>query len=118
MFKKVEYLGFENEPELKAKAERATGMLADVMRSGWYDEVWVSWKPSPFGSGALELALSLALSNASGMAIGRIRDWTFEPGEEGELRSDLRSVWLTLLSLLGTQQVTRLEEILREPVEA
>lgn len=117
MFKKVEYVGFENEPDLKAKAERATEMLGGVMRS-WRDDVWVSWKPSPFGSGALELALSLTLSNASGTATGRVREWTFESGEEGELRSDLRSVWLKLLSLLGGQQVVRLEEILREPVEA
>jgi hypothetical protein len=118
MFKSVDYTGVEGNPELRAKAERATAALGDVIRT-WREEVAVNWKPAaPDSSAALELGLSLALSNAAGRASGRVRPWTFEPGEEGELRSDLRGVWLNLLALLSTQQMSRLDEILREPAEA
>ena len=118
MFKSVEYAGFDGNPELKVKAERATAILGEVVRA-WRDEVTVRWEPAPPGTAAeLELALALALWNAAGAATGRVRGWTFEPEEEGELRSDLRGVWLMLLSSLGGQQMSRLDEMLREPVGA
>jgi len=118
MFKTVQYVGLDDKPELKARAQRATELLGGVIRS-WRDEVAVDWKAAAPGPAAtLELSLSLSLPNASAQATGRVREWTFEPGEDGELRSDLRSVWLDLLSLLGTEQMRRLDEILREPVEA
>ena len=36
MFKSVEYAGFEGQPELKAKADRATAALGGVIRT-WRD---------------------------------------------------------------------------------
>ncbi len=60
MFKSVEYVGFENQPELRAKAERAQSLLGEVIRS-WRDEVTVWWKPTPAGSSdSLELSLSFS----------------------------------------------------------
>jgi hypothetical protein len=118
VFKSVEYVGFEDKPELRALAEQATPVLGALIRS-WRDEVAVTWRPAPHDSRhLLKLTLSLTLRDSTGSATGGIRNWVFEPGEEGELRSDLREVWLDLLAILSKQQVKRLDEMLREPVEA
>jgi hypothetical protein len=118
VFKSVEYAGFDGRPDLKAKAERATAALAGEIRR-WRDEVRVAWRPAAPNSGAdLEVTLALALTTAGGSATGLIQAWAFEPGEEGGLRSALRSVWSDLLALLSDQQMKRLDDFLREPVEA
>lgn len=118
MFKSVEYVGFEGQPELKAKAEQATAVLGSVMRS-WRDEVLVTWRPAPTSpAGLLELTLALDLPNARGSATGRIRAREFEPGEERYLRMSLTEVWLDLLDLLLAQMAAKREESVTEVVEA
>ncbi|MBA4067007.1 MAG: hypothetical protein C0501_25515 [Isosphaera sp.] len=119
MFKSVEYAGFDGRPELRAKAERLTPVLGEVVKA-WRDQVEVTWRPAPPEDSrtALELTLSLALWNAAGSATGAVRRKALEPGEEGDLRSDLRWVWMDLLAVLSDRQMERLDEYLREPLEA
>jgi hypothetical protein len=118
VFKNVEYAGFEKGSELEAKARQANEFLGSVIRR-WQNEVNVTWRPNLLDSSqSLELTLALSLWNASGTATGQIRQWAFDPGEEGELRSDIRTVWSDLLALLSDQQMKRLDEMLQDPVEA
>jgi hypothetical protein len=117
MFKKVEYVGFEGQPNLRELAERTTAVLGNLIHS-WRDEVMVTWRPAPIESGdALELTLGLTLWNAADSATSRIQQRDFAPGEEVTLRSNLREVWSDLLAQLSDQQMKRLDEIRRELVE-
>jgi hypothetical protein len=117
MFKSVEYTNFDGQPELHQLAERATAVLAGLIRS-WRDEVQVTWQTAPPGSGAiLELTLVLDLPNASHSASGLLRRRDFEPGEEELLRMNLREVWLDVLDLLIAKMSADLEESSANPVE-
>ena len=116
MFKKVEYVGFEGQPDLESKARHATDVLSGVIRN-WRDEVAVAWRPASGSGHVLELSLSLALWNADGAASGGVRARGFDPGEDHLLRIDLREVWLNLLGELSSQQMKRLDDVL-EPAEA
>jgi hypothetical protein len=117
VFKSVEYTGFENRPELRATAERLTPVLANEIRR-WRDQVSVEWRPGPPDAGTgLDLSLALALWNTSGSATGLVPPETLAHGRDGEIRSDMRGVWLDLLAQLSQQQMERLEEMDREPVE-
>jgi hypothetical protein len=118
MFKSVDYSGVENSPDLKAKADYATAILGQLIRT-WRDDVEVAWRSTTHDSkSVLELTLSLTLPNASGSASGRISGLAFQPGNEGLLRMDLREVWLDLLDLLIAQMDANLEESFSESVEA
>lgn len=118
MFKSVEYAGFDGRPELKAKAEQLTPVLADEIRS-WRDQVEVTWRPAgPDPASGLELSLSLSLPNGSGGATGHVRARDLAPGEEGWLRSALRGVWMDALDVLIAQMSARREASALDPVEA
>jgi hypothetical protein len=117
MFKSVEYSSLDGQPELRQLAERATEVLAGLIRS-WRDEVQVTWQPVPTNSGAnLELTLNLDLPNASHSASGLLRRRDFELGEEELLRMNLREVWLDVLDLLIAKVSADLEESSANPVE-
>jgi hypothetical protein len=115
MFKKVEYAGFDGHPELKAKAEQLTPVLADEIRR-WRDDVEVRWAPAPADGGGLELTLSLTLTEGiSGSQTG-----TFVPDDLTEawlVRSRCRDVWSDLLWVLSIELDTRIQEALSEPLE-
>jgi len=117
MFKSVDYVGFEGKLELLAQAERANLLLAGEIRT-WREDVEVVWRPATNDPRAtLELTLGLKLPNAAGTGTGNIRKWVFDPGEEGELRSDLRGVWLNLLDVLIDQMAKNREASSADLVE-
>ena len=114
MFKKVEYAGFEDKPELKAKAEQIMPVLAGEIRR-WRENVEVLWTPVP-ARGALELTLSLSLAEG----IAGSQTGTFEPNDLTEdwlIRSRCRDVWSDLLWVLSVELETRIQEALSEPLE-
>lgn len=118
MFKSVEYVGFDADPDLRAKAERATAALTGVIRS-WRDEVAVKWKPAEPDSGALlEVTLALTLPNASGAVTGGLRTRDFDSTLPGALRMPLGDIWMDLLDVLLGQMAARREASLAELVEA
>ena len=118
MFKNVDYVGFEKESELEAKARQANEVLGSVIRS-WRDDLLVTWRPAAMQSDALlEVSLSLSLPNATGSVTGTIRRHDFNPGEQGYLRMSLRDVWLDLLDVLIAQMEAKREGWLAETVEA
>jgi hypothetical protein len=115
MFKSVEYAGFEGHPELRAKAEQLTPVLANEIRR-WRTDVEVQWAPDPASAGALTLALALALPNG----VAGARTGTFEPDDLAEswlIRSRCRSIWSDLLGDLSQQLDARLKEAVSEPLE-
>jgi hypothetical protein len=117
MFKSVDDSALLERPELVKLAKQSTDVLAGIIRA-WRDEVEVTWRPAPASSGApLELTLHLDLWNASDSATGFISKHSFEPKEEGSLRSDLRMVWSDLLKGLSDQQMKRLKEMQNELLE-
>lgn len=117
MFKKVEFEGFEDNPELETMARQATVVLGGVIRD-WRDDVAVVWRPTEVGTTEeLELGLKLVLPDTSAAAAGRIRARAFKPGEETLLRMDVREVWLDLLDRLIAQVAARVEESFTTPVE-
>jgi hypothetical protein len=117
VFKSVEYAGFDGRPDLKAKAEQLTPVLADEVRSAWRDRVRVLWSPAPADPGSLNLTLALTIeTGASGSALG-----TFSPKDLADaywLRSRCRDVWGDLLGVLLDEQHKRVEEAFLEPAEA
>jgi hypothetical protein len=112
MFKKVEYVGFEGNPQLKTKAEQLTPVLAEEIRR-WREKVEVRWVPA---GGALELTLSLTLCEGiSGSQTGTIEPHDLT--EEWLVRSRCRDVWSDLLEILSVQLKGRIEEALSEQLE-
>jgi hypothetical protein len=117
MFKKVEYAGFDSNPELKAKAEQLTPVLAGQI-GRWRDDIAVTWSPQPSApSQQLNLTLSLTLPNGvGGSALG-----TFSPADLSDawlIRSRCRGVWSDLLGVLLEKQNQRVQECLLETAEA
>gem|GEM_PF-93077 len=112
MFKTVEYVGFESHPDLKAKAEQLTPVLANEIRAS--RDVEVLWTPQPNDPDRnLNLTLSRTLTNGvQGSALG-----TFTPDDLGEAwltRSRCRAVWSDLLEDLSQKLDARLREALSE----
>lgn len=114
MFKSVEYVGFENRPDLRALAERGTAALAGEIGT-WRDRVVARWSPgAPAG---LQLALSLELPNG----VPGARTITFAP--EDFARDDAsaaraRRVWSLLLGDLLDALDARVQEALLDPAGA
>ncbi len=118
MFKNVEYIGLDDQPDLKAKAQRANDTLGSVIRS-WRDEVEVAWRPAASDSGAaLELTATLVLPDASAAATGPIPAPALVSGENASLRMAVREVWLDLLDKLVAQVASRLDESFAAPMGA
>jgi hypothetical protein len=116
MFKKVEYVGFDGRPDLKAKAEQLTPVLANEIRRSCA-EVEVTWAPQPNDPDhSLNLTLARTLHNGvSGSVLG-----TFAPADLAEawlVRSRCRAVWSELLEDLSRQLDVRIQESLSEPLE-
>ena len=116
MFKSVEYVGFESNTELRAKAEQLTSVLANEIRR-WREDVQVGWSPQRDSfNGALNLTLSLTLPNG----ISGTHTETFIHGDFREdwlQRSRCRRAWDGLLGILLEKQQVRTQEYLSEPVE-
>jgi hypothetical protein len=117
MFKSVEYVGFEDRPDLLEQAERATAMLVDEIQA-WRDDVTVVWYPATTEKDeSLGLTISLLLPETLEVATGVIPGQDFESGDEVWLRSRLRGVWMDLLNGLISRKLHCLAEFLREPAE-
>jgi hypothetical protein len=116
VFKSVEYAGFDGRPDLKAKAEQLTPVLANEIRT-WRDDVEVRWSPHPDpAQGVLDLTLSLRLPNG----VSETRTGTFTPEDfsrETWLASRCGRVWSDLLGRLIAQLDSRVEEWLLETAE-
>ncbi len=116
MFKSVEYAGFDGNPELKVKAERANAVLAVAVgeRQG---EVEVRWSPAADAAGVLELTLRRTLRNGvEGEFTG-----TFVPDDfisPRWLRLRCLQAWDDLLGVLLDRQHERVQEFFLEPTEA
>jgi hypothetical protein len=116
MFKNVEYVGFEGNPELKAKTEQLTPVLSNEIRRS-REEVSVMWSPQPSDPRhSLNLTLTRTLPNGvTGSALG-----TFTPADWAEAwltRSRCRDVWSDLLEELSRQLEMRVKESLSELLE-
>lgn len=116
MFKSLEYVGFESRPDLRAKAEAVTPVLAGVagVRRTVVD---VRWAPAADPGGVLDLTLRRALPNGvEGEFTG-----TFGPDDFATprwLRLRCLEVWDELLGVLLDKQHARVMEALHDPVEA
>lgn len=117
MFKKVEYTGFEHEPDARIKAQQLTQVLVSEIRR-WREDVEVSWSPDPVNPATtLNLSLSLTLPNGvSGSASG-----TFSPKDFSEdwlLRWRCGEIWSDLLDELFDKQDKRVKEAIFDIAEA
>lgn len=113
MFKQVEYVGFEGQPELRARAETLAPVLAGEIHS-WRDDVEVKWSPAPEQPrGSVKLTLSLSLPNG----VSETHSGTIAPAD---LVNDSRSasrcgrVWYDLLGSVVRQLDRRVEASLLE----
>jgi hypothetical protein len=117
MFKNVEYVGFERQLELKAKAERLTPVLAGEV-GGREGEIEVRWAPhSDPHTGVLDLTLSRTLENG----VSATHTGAFATGDfarDWDLRWRCRRVWDDLLGVLLDKQHQRVQEAILEPTEA
>jgi len=117
MFKKVEYVGFDGKPDLRAKAEQLTPVLAGEIgeRQG---EVEVTWSPhANSNAGVLDLTLSRTLINGvSGTHTGTFVAADFARDRGAARRG--RRVWSDLLGVLLDKQHQRIQETFLEPAEA
>lgn len=114
MFKQVEYVGFENHPELRAMAERATPILADEIRT-FRDEVAVEWECHFEEPSAIELTLTLQLPIGSATTSRYLDQTDFQDDEE--FRSCCRKVWWNLLDQIVDQRRVIWDEIIHQTVE-
>jgi hypothetical protein len=116
VFKSVEYAGFDGHPELKAKAEQLTGVLAREINT-WRERVEVRWTPHPNpATGVLDLTLSLTLPN--GVSATRSGTVTAEDSTRDPwLAARCRRVWSELLGLLLNIMDERIREFILDPVE-
>ncbi len=117
MFKSVEYVGFDDKLELRQSVERVLSLLTEEIGSDWHDSVRVVWRtttaPSP---STVVLSLTLQTSIGSGSGTTSIARNLFHPGEEQELRSRLRRVWIDVLDRFLEQRKKVWDDYLREPV--
>jgi len=117
MFKSVDYSALDGDPNLKAKAEHATGVLGGLIGT-WRDDTEVRWCPAAPGTDAvLELTLALTVESVSGTATGGVGPRGYAPGHEHALRIDLRDVLLDLFGVLSRRQLERIEAFVFEPTE-
>jgi hypothetical protein len=117
MFKSVEYIGFDEQPELKMRAEQLTLVLASEIHR-WREEVGVRWSPDPADpAGTLNTTLSLTLPNGgvSGSAFGIFS--RKDLAEDWRLRSRCRGIWSDLLGGLLKEQDERVKESLIEELK-
>ncbi|MBX9580770.1 MAG: hypothetical protein K2X87_10725 [Gemmataceae bacterium] len=114
MFKKLEYLGFRDHPDLLVLAERATSLLADEIRS-WREDVEVTWDAAP-QSGSVFLELRLALLDWTGIVRRLMGSGDF--ADERRIRAACRDAWGRLLDKFLARTKDRLTQFLAEPVEA
>ena len=112
MFKSVEYVGFDGQPELRAAAERLTAVLSGEMNT-WREEVAVGWSPTERESGGVELSLALALpggvsENRSGVLTAK------DVGNDDRAANRCAMVWIDLLGAIAWRVYARVEDSLLE----
>ncbi|MDY3563606.1 hypothetical protein R5W23_005220 [Gemmata sp. JC673] len=116
MFKSVQYAGFEDRPELRARAEQLETVLADEV-TAWRGDVEVRWAPAADPEAVLDLTLAITRPNG----VAARHTGTFVPGDFSHprwLASRCNRVWFDLLGALLDQQHQRVEAAIPEPVEA
>ncbi|MCI0702434.1 MAG: hypothetical protein L0241_15230 [Planctomycetia bacterium] len=116
MFKSVEYVGFEDKPELRARAAELTPLLAKEIQT-WREDVVVRWSPSQEPDGIIDLTLSLTLPNGvSATHTGTFRQADF--ARPPDAMSRCRWVWMDLLGKLIELLDSLNQESILEPAEA
>lgn len=111
MFKSVQYVGFEGNPDLEAKARHANGVLGDRIRR-WQDEIVVTWRPRA-GSG-LSLALDMTFPNGATGAVT-----TAFPSvdlSDERLARRCRDVWDDLLGVMLVKNAAQIRVDASEPL--
>lgn len=116
MFKKLEYAGFDQHPQLRAIAEQGTRILLGEVSPDLQDYVDVTWQAYPDAPAAVELDLSLVLPTGTGTARRLMPVGEFE--DEGLLRSRCRAVWDRALGAYLEKRKSVWDELLREPAGA
>jgi hypothetical protein len=113
MIQSVEYVGFDDRPDLRRLAESATAVLADetAALTGELSAVWEYDARPPEG---IELELGLHLPAASGRGARLIPLAAF--ADEAELRSQLRRVWEAAGDAYLAQRRAAWDELIRQPV--
>lgn len=104
------------QPELKARVEQLTPVLADRIRR-WRDDIVVTWSPEPSDPvNCLNLTLVMSLPNG---VTGSVMT-TFTPvdlADEGRTRRLCRDVWADLLGVMLLKQGAWIREDLLAPSE-
>ena len=117
MFKSVEYVGFDDKIEFRQRVEQFLQVLAEEIGADWHDSVAVVWRAIDTASlSTVELLLTLQTPIGSGSGRALIPRALFHPGEENELRSRFRRVWINALDRFLEQRKKVWDEYLREPV--
>lgn len=112
MFKTVEYVGFDGQPDLKARAEQLTPVLANGA-TRWRPDTEVVWSPAPGAAGSLNVTLSLALpSGAAGSALTTFRPKDLADNGWAEIRCAFAR--MGLLGALRDCLAERLRESMTE----
>jgi hypothetical protein len=110
MFKKLEYVGFEDRPDLRAKVEALTPVLAGVVRD-WDKRIELELADRPGGVG-VTLALDLPAGRGTGSRlIGRD-----ELSDPDALESQCRAVWASAMDDYLDRRRPAWEEIINQPV--
>ena len=94
MFKSVTYTGFEDRPDLRARAEAAMPYLTEEI-TRMREHVRVEWEPGANATAPLVLTLTLDLPSDRASARHSILsdDWS----DAGRLADRLRKVWQQVL---------------------
>lgn len=114
MFKSVEYAGFADEPDLKAKAEQAVAALAGIVRDR-AAQIELELEASPNYPRGVEVAVTLDLPAASGRASRFLPE--AELTDPDLLESRCRLIWDRAMGAYLEQRKPAWDEILKQPAE-
>ncbi len=114
MFKSVEYVGFEDQPELRARAERATAVVAVVI-GDWAKHVAIEWEAYPEKPAGAELTLRLILPTAEGTGVRFLP--TGELADPSVVEDRCRATWLRALDAYFEKRKPAWDEIITQPAE-
>lgn len=114
MFKKVEHAGFDDEPELKAKADRAVAALAGIVRD-WAAQVEIELEVYPDQPRGVEVTVTLDLPAASGRASRFLPE--AELTDPDLLEGRCRAIWDRATGAYLERRKPAWDEILNQPAE-
>lgn len=114
MFAKVEYDGFDGRPDLRALAERGTGLLTEEVGPEWHEKLTVAWVAPP---GRAELTLTVTLRFPHEIGVGTQTAPATGLADPEQFRFWLGRVWMKATGDYLNRRKPAWDAIINESVE-